>query len=259
MARRDGNVTADDLEPRSRACPQPGPPRCRAGRPRAALEVVDRVRRVSGDRAIAPDDPFRALRLCAPEAVRVVVFGQDPYPKPGQADGLAFSAGKGRPASLRRIFQVLAADRPGFAPPAVWKLDAWARQGVLLLNPALTIEVGCIASHLDCGWQALTSQIVEYLCRRADPPVFMLWGDKAQRFFEQACPAADRGASVPDPPSVQRLAAQIHGRRQPFRADCRPRGLVGALSAGQGRRPAPMQWHVLCYHHGLCVEGCPSG
>lgn len=148
--------------------------------------VIARVRAVSGDRPIAPADPFRALRLVAPQAVRIVILGQDPYPRPGQADGLAFSAGAGRPASLRRVFGVLAADRPGFVPPEVWKLDGWARQGVLLLNPTLTIEVGRIGSHMNCGWQALTSQIVEYLSLREAPPVFMLWGAKAQAFFDAA-------------------------------------------------------------------------
>jgi uracil-DNA glycosylase len=182
-------VTADDLDAAFENLPAAWAEALPGWTAERRAEVIANVRRVSGGRAIAPDDPFRALRLCAPQAVKVVVFGQDPYPKPGQADGLAFSAGTGRPASLRRIFQVLAADRPGFAPPPVWKLDAWARQGVLLLNPTLTIEVGRIGSHLDCGWQALTSQIVQALCRCADPPVFLLWGDKAQRFFEQALPA----------------------------------------------------------------------
>ena len=152
-------------------------------------EVIRRVGKASADRPIAPDDPFRALRFGGPETVKVVVFGQDPYPTAGHADGLAFSAGLGKPASLRRIFQVLAEDRPGFAAPAVWKLDAWARQGVLLLNPSLTIEVGRIGSHMDCGWQALTSEIVKTLCERDRPPVFLLWGAKAQAFFEQTCPA----------------------------------------------------------------------
>ncbi len=152
-------------------------------------DVIRRVRHASEGRPIAPDDPFRALRFGSPRSVRVVVLGQDPYPKPGHADGLAFSAGHGRPASLRRIFRVLAEDRPGFAPPAVWKLDGWARQGALLLNPTLTIEVGRIGSHLDCGWQALTSEIVFILCRLEHPPVFLLWGDKAQQFFERACPS----------------------------------------------------------------------
>lgn len=148
--------------------------------------LIERIREVSADRPIAPDDPFRALRLVAPQEVQVVILGQDPYPKPGQADGLAFSAGQGKPASLRRIFRVLAADRPGFVPPPVWKLDAWARQGVLLLNPTLTIEVGRIGSHMECGWQALTSEIVHHLSARNNPPVFMLWGARAQAFFDAA-------------------------------------------------------------------------
>lgn len=155
--------------------------------------VIRCVREVSGDKPIGPPDPFRALRFGAPEDVRVVVFGQDPYPKPGHADGLAFSAGTGKPASLRRVFQVLAADRPGWQPPAVWKLDGWARQGVLLLNPTLTIEIGRIGSHMSCGWQALTSEIVDILCRLPNPPVFMLWGGKAEAFFASARPA---GAQV---------------------------------------------------------------
>lgn len=151
--------------------------------------VVQRVREISGARPIAPDDPFRALRFVAPEAVRVVVFGQDPYPTAGHADGLAFSAGRGKPRSLARIFEVLAADRPGWQPPAVWKLDAWAAQGVLLLNPTLTVEVGRAGSHLRAGWHALTSEIVKTLCQLEVPPTFLLWGGQAQRFFAEARPA----------------------------------------------------------------------
>ena len=178
-------------------------------------EVTRRVRQASGDRPIAPDDPFRALRFVPPQSVKVVVFGQDPYPKVGQADGLAFSAGRGKPASLRRIFQVLADDRPGFAPPAAWKLDGWARQGVLLLNPTLTIEVGRIGSHIDCGWQALTSQIVQMLCKSHAPPAFLLWGDKAQRFFEQACPpgAAPRVLKTRHPSNDMRRKFMSEGRQ----------------------------------------------
>ncbi|HEY2187398.1 MAG TPA: uracil-DNA glycosylase, partial [Caldimonas sp.] len=66
--------------------------------------LQDAVALASGDAPIAPEDPLRALRLVAPEAVKVVVLGQDPYPTAGHADGLAFSAGRGRPRSLARIF-----------------------------------------------------------------------------------------------------------------------------------------------------------
>lgn len=155
--------------------------------------VRRRIEAVSGDRPIAPDDPFRALRLVAPDAVKVVVIGQDPYPTAGHADGLAFSAGKGRPRSLARVMEVLAADRPQkFRPPEIWKLDTWTRQGVLLLNPVLTVEVGRSASHMDCGWQALTIEIIKTLSRRKGPPTFLLWGAKAQGFW-----AAAGGAQAP--------------------------------------------------------------
>lgn len=182
-------MTADDLPAAFESVPPawrqalPGwtEPACRA--------VIDHVHRTSGPRAIAPPDPFRALRFVPPAGVKVVVFGQDPYPKPGVADGLAFSARIGRPPSLRRVFDVLEADRPGYTRPAVWTLDCWARQGVLLLNPTLTIECGVIGSHMNCGWQALTSEIVKVLCAPPVPPAFLLWGRPAQSFFDSVAAA----------------------------------------------------------------------
>lgn len=187
-------MLAQDLSAALQALPEPWARVLPGWTPGRRAEVARRVQAVSGARPIAPDDPLRALRLVPPEAVKAVIIGQDPYPTAGHADGLAFSAGRGRPVSLRRVFSVLAADRPGFAPPSRWALDGWARQGVLLLNPVLTVEVGVIGSHMDCGWQALTSEIVSVLCRRALPPHFLLWGSKAQAFFDAACPP---GASVP--------------------------------------------------------------
>jgi uracil-DNA glycosylase len=157
--------------------------------PAAEQAVAAAVEAVSGEREIAPPDPFRALRLLAPDEVKVVVFGQDPYPRPGHATGLAFSAGHGKPVSLRRIFEILKADRPGWQPPERWLLDGWARQGVLMLNPVLTVEVGVAGSHMDCGWQGLTADIVRALASRAEPPTFLLWGKPAQAFFDAACPA----------------------------------------------------------------------
>jgi uracil-DNA glycosylase len=68
-------------------------------------------------------------------------------------------------------------------------LDSWARQGVLMLNTVLTVEVGAAGAHMNCGWQALTSNIVSILAGRGDPPTFLLWGKPAQAFFDAACPA----------------------------------------------------------------------
>jgi uracil-DNA glycosylase len=189
-------MTADDLPAALARLPQ----EWRSALPGWTRERLDavatRIREVSALRPIAPEDPFRALRLTPPQAVKVVVLGQDPYPRAGHADGLAFSAPSAKPPSLRRIFTVLAADRPGFRPPVRWALDRWAHQGALLLNPALTVEVGRIGSHLDCGWQALTSEIIKYLLNRPDPPVFLLWGSKAQAFFDQAAEGTGAAALV---------------------------------------------------------------
>jgi uracil-DNA glycosylase len=182
-------MTADDLRAAFGTLPEAWRAVLPGWTPEAQEALIERVKGVSGDRPIGPADPFRALRLVAPQDARVVIFGQDPYPTAGHADGLAFSAGEGRPRSLARIFDVLAKDRPGWRAPAVWKLDGWARQGVLLLNPALTVELGTAGSHLRVGWLALTSEIVSALCRRSEPPVFLLWGGKAQEFFSGAVPA----------------------------------------------------------------------
>lgn len=179
-------MTADDLPAAFDTLPAAWRAVLPGWTPEAQNAVVEHVKAVSGERQIAPVDPFRALRLVPPDRVKVVIFGQDPYPTAGHADGLAFSAGHGRPRSLARIFEVLAADRPGWRPPDVWKLDGWAEQGVLLLNPALTVEIGVAGSHLKAGWLALTSCIVEALCRAPSLPTFLLWGGKAQHFMSRA-------------------------------------------------------------------------
>lgn len=205
-------MTADDLPAAFASLPAPWAARLTGWTPARCASLVDAVRRVSGTRPIGPPDPFRALRLVPPESARVVIFGQDPYPTPGHADGLAFSAGRGRPMSLRRVQAVLANDRPGWRPPAHGRLDHWARQGVLLLNPVLTVELGRAGSHLDVGWQALTCEIVERLMEAEQPPEVMLWGSKAAAFFDEAT----RGRAMRS--TVWRTRHPAHDFRRQFMA-----------------------------------------
>ncbi len=124
---------------------------------------------------------FSALSLTPLASVKVVVLGQDPYPTPGHAHGLAFSfSGQGGlPASLRRIFTELADDL-GVPPPKAGDLTPWARQGVLLLNTALSVEAGKAASHLKLGWQVLTDQAIAAVSAASLGCIFILWGDKAR-------------------------------------------------------------------------------
>ena len=214
----------------------------------AQQAVVDRVRASSAGAPIAPADPFRALRLVLPAAVKVVVIGQDPYPRPGHADGLAFSAGHGKPHSLRRVFDVLAADRPGWQQPARWQLDAWAAQGVLLLNPVLTVEVGRAGSHMACGWQTLTSEIIKVLCGSEIAPAFLLWGRPANAFFDAVCPPQAQ-------PVVLRTRHPSHDFKREFMA-------AGSHFAATAQR---IDWWAAASPNtdratlAGSPEGCPSG
>jgi uracil-DNA glycosylase len=129
----------------------------------------------------APEEIYAALRLTPLGAVKAVILGQDPYPTPGDAHGLAFSyRGYERlPASLKRIFAELASDL-GVDAPATGDLSNWARQGVLLLNAALSVEAGQAGAHLRLGWSALTDQVVAHVSAARPAVAFILWGDKAR-------------------------------------------------------------------------------
>ena len=125
---------------------------------------------------------FRALDLTPLEQVRVVILGQDPYHGPGQAHGLCFSVQPGvqPPPSLVNIVNELESDL-GIKPARHGFLEHWARQGVLLLNSVLTVEMGRAASHRDRGWERFTDRIVAQVNAKAEPVVFMLWGSYAQK------------------------------------------------------------------------------
>ncbi len=132
-------------------------------------------------RCILPPAPqrFAALELTPPEATRVVILGQDPYPTPGHAHGLAFSAEPDvtpLPRSLANIFTEMRADIG--AAPATADLRPWARQGVLLLNSVLSVPAGEANGHKALGWQQLAHEVLHHSSRR--PTAYVLWGKQAQ-------------------------------------------------------------------------------
>ncbi|MBS0428123.1 MAG: uracil-DNA glycosylase [Proteobacteria bacterium] len=141
--------------------------------------------RLTAGASIFPPQPLRALELTPPEAVRVVILGQDPYHGRGQAEGLAFSVAPGvaLPPSLRNIFKELERDLgtppPRFPEPG-GSLVKWAKSGVLLLNTCLTVEEGQAASHSGKGWEVLTDAVIRHVAEGPRPVVFMLWGAHAQ-------------------------------------------------------------------------------
>jgi uracil-DNA glycosylase len=154
----------------------------------------------AGDRVFAAfQQPF--------DAVRVLLVGQDPYPTPGHAIGLAFSVGAGVrpfPRSLQNIFREYQDDL-GHPPPSTGDLSPWVGQGVLLLNRSLTVAPGAPASHRGRGWEEVTEAAIDALVARGGPLVAVLWGRDARALaprlgrvprIESAHPspmAADRG------------------------------------------------------------------
>lgn len=133
---------------------------------------------------IYPPGPliFNALDSTPFDAVKVVILGQDPYHGPGQAHGLCFSVQEGvaLPPSLLNIFREIREDL-GCAPPASGNLQAWAEQGVLLLNAVLTVERGQAGAHQGKGWERFTDRVVQELNDGREGLVFLLWGSHATK------------------------------------------------------------------------------
>jgi uracil-DNA glycosylase len=125
---------------------------------------------------------FAALHLTSYAATRVVILGQDPYHGPRQAHGLCFSVRRevAIPPSLANVYAELRADL-GIPTPDHGNLEAWARQGVLLLNATLTVRAGQAASHQGKGWEQFTDEVLLVVNAKPHPVVFILWGAAARR------------------------------------------------------------------------------
>lgn len=135
--------------------------------------------------AIYPSDQevFCAFSLTPIDQVRVVILGQDPYFN-GEADGLAFSVGRTKrlPLSLQRIVAEVKDD--GFEVASTWRgsLEAWARQGVLLLNTALTVQHGTPGVYMQ-NWSRFTAACLRFVIENRSPH-FILWGSAAMEVFK---------------------------------------------------------------------------
>lgn len=137
-----------------------------------------------------PKDILRAFKLTTWDNVRVVVIGQDPFIRPQQATGLSFSVpktvinGAGKrvgmkiPPSTRKIYDCLIECGLVAEMPTHGNLEAWAKQGVLMLNAALTTKMGESNAHL--FWHTYTDKIIADLSAAKDFLVFVLWGAFAQ-------------------------------------------------------------------------------
>ena len=194
-----------------------------------------------GHRGVLPaeDQVFAALDATPFDEVKIVVLGQDPYPTPGDAHGLAFSVPPGVdvPRSLRNIFTELTDDLHVPAPDHGC-LEHWAQQGVLLLNTTLTVGPGDRNSHAGAEWWRFTTEVIRALGARPEPTVFMLWGAPARKkkklIADHHCVIE---SSHPSPISVFRSSAA-------YESFCgsRPFSRANTFLKEHGR--APIDWRI---------------
>lgn len=144
-------------------------------------QLIDFIDQEYQTKSIAPqrDKIYLALELTSKADTKVVIFGQDPYPTEGVATGLAFSSNLQFPPSLQNLFKELETDIGVVRTNT--NLEDWAKQGILLLNTSLTVEVGNAGSHSKIGWIDVTKQVIEQLNERSQPVIYVLLGAHAQK------------------------------------------------------------------------------
>ncbi|MEV7728012.1 uracil-DNA glycosylase [Streptomyces sp. NPDC087917] len=189
---------------------------------------------VAAGRTYLPAGPniLRAFQQPFDE-VRVLIVGQDPYPTPGMANGHSFSVApdvRQVPGSLENIFREMHTDL-GLPRPSNGDLTPWTRQGVLLLNRALTTAPRKPGSHRGKGWEEVTEQAIRALAARGKPMVSILWGRDARnaRPLLGSLPAIE--SAHPSPMSADR---GFFGSR-PF---SRTNGALASLGA------QPVDWRL---------------
>lgn len=184
-----------------------------------------------------PECIFEALEETTLDEVKVVIVGQDPYADPGQAHGLCFSSmGDNRPSSLANVFGEVERNMGKRVARGRNCLTPWARQGVLLLNRALTVRKYCAGKHLDKGWMCFTDRIIETVNTHREHVVFMLWGDRAKEVRSKIA-------------ACHEVLCWQHPRRT---TKGQPKGLSGSKHFSQANRyleahkAEPIDWLDVC-------------
>ncbi|MBE2249522.1 MAG: uracil-DNA glycosylase [Myxococcus sp.] len=181
---------------------------------------------------------FTALERTAPSAIKAVILGQDPYPKAGDANGLAFSVSPGvkTPASLRNLFKGLVLD-VGIPPPTTADLSPWADRGVLLLNTVLTVREGEANSHKKKGWEPFTEAVLRHVAALPGPIVFFCFGKPAEAMVTKLVDAAKHPVLVTPHPSPLNGNAFVDAV-----AKDKPFSKANALLVAAGR--GPIDWSL---------------
>lgn len=135
----------------------------------------------------SPKNIFKAFRICPFKECRVVILGQDPYPQPGVATGVLFGNSPDTPddrlsPSLEVVKEcAINYEIPHGSIDFDITMESWAKQGILMINTALTCEVNSIGSHIHI-WRPFMAKLIENISLRDNGLVFVLFGSQAQSF-----------------------------------------------------------------------------
>lgn len=144
------------------------------------IQVLRRISKKLPSNFLPIEKNIFAAFINDPNSIRVLIVGQDPYPNPDYANGLAFSVSPGitkLPGSLKNIYIELESDLE--VKRNNGDLSDWAKQGVLLINRILTVAPGKSGSHSHLGWQVFTESVIKYCARNG--ALGILWGNEAQK------------------------------------------------------------------------------
>lgn len=130
-------------------------------------------------------DVFKAFKLCPYNKCRVIFVSQDPYPQRGVAQGVLFGNSSNTPENkLSPSLQIIKESVINFEIPHNLitfdpTLESWAKQGILMINSALTTEVGKIGVHM-MKWRPFMIAFLKQMSMINPGIIYVLFGSQAQ-------------------------------------------------------------------------------
>ena len=151
--------------------------------------VMDKVGQEYKRKPLCPiqSDVFKAFELCSLKDLKIVMLGQDPYPQKGVATGILFGNNKETSnENLSSSLKVIKEAAINFEVPHNCiifdqTLESWARQGLLMLNSALTVEMNKVGSHTML-WRPFIAKLLKSLSEYNTAIIYILFGRQAQSF-----------------------------------------------------------------------------
>lgn len=151
------------------------------------MKTVNNLNKLYGSKSIMPayKDIFKAFTLCSLNDLKVIMLGYDPYPQKDVATGILFGNKEGTEniSPSLEVIKKAAIEYTMAYRPVLFDitLESWAKQGILMLNSALTVETNKTGSHTML-WRPFISKLIENIGKFNTGIVYVLFGSNAQTF-----------------------------------------------------------------------------